>query len=67
MVAGFREKRPLSVIPVRQSALADPRPDPPATARHERAGRGVGIHNELKMLVLDLIGDWIPVCTGMTI
>ena len=22
----------------------------------------VGIHNELKMLVLDLIGDWIPVC-----
>ena len=26
-----------------------------------------GIHNELKMLVLDLIGDWIPVCTGMTI
>ena len=27
----------------------------------------VGIHNDLKMLVLDLIGDWIPVCTGMTI
>ena len=27
----------------------------------------VGIHNELKMLVLDLIGDWIPVCMGMTI
>ncbi|MDO9528005.1 MAG: hypothetical protein Q7J27_02475 [Syntrophales bacterium] len=27
----------------------------------------VGIHNELKMLVLDLIGDWILVCTGMTI
>jgi len=26
-----------------------------------------GIHNKLKMLVLDLIGDWIPVYTGMTI
>jgi len=27
----------------------------------------VGIYNKFKMLVLDLIGDWIPVCTGMTI
>ena len=27
----------------------------------------VGIHNKFKMLVLDVIGDWIPVCTGMTI
>jgi len=50
-IASF-EKCALSVIPAKPVLDSD---------------RGAGIHNKLKMLVLDLIGDWIPVYTGMTI
>jgi hypothetical protein len=50
--SGTFEKCALSVIPAKPVLDSD---------------RGAGIHNKLKMLVLDLIGDWILVYTGMTI